>query len=302
MYKRGDRMIRFADNTMVTELKKIWKECFHDEDTYIDFFFREYFGDKSTLVYLIEGKPVSMLTLMPARLHGKTGIRNIYYIYAVATLPEARGKGYSSMLLDYSNEITNNATFLQPATKELEHFYERNGYSSTISRKMVRINKEQQEIDDKSQSELKAATISSKDTRYAIKELSDRDSSLYKNIRDRQLSCEYYIEWEEPELAYAIKENAFTGGKTLLIDETYIVMVREYEDVLYIREHTMPSDMIVEFAKQLLVDSNAKECSIHLTPIDNVQEAELQGIQTTQTIMSRFPVERGKGYFCLAFE
>lgn len=298
-------MIQFADNTMVIELKNIWKECFHDEDSYIDFFFREYFSDESTLVYLIDGKPVSMLTLMPARLHEKEDLQKVYYIYAVATLPEARGKGYSSMLLDYANEITSNATFLQPATKKLERFYERNGYSPTIIRKMIHIEKEQLEKDEKSEAELKAATLSSKRPRFAIKELSDRDCGLYKKIRDRWLSGNYYVEWEAPVLAYAIKENAFKGGKTLLVDDTYVVMIREYEDVLYIREHTMPSEMIVELARQLLTDSKAKECSIHLTQTDNLQAVELQRIkttQTTQTIMSRFPVERGKGYFSLAFE
>lgn len=298
-------MIQFADKTMVKQLKKIWKECFHDEDSYIDFFFREYFSDESTLVYLIDGKPVSMLTLMPARLHEKEELRNVYYIYAVATSPEARGKGYSSMLLDYANEITSNATFLQPATKELEQFYERNGYSSTIIRKMIHIEKEQLGLDVKSQTELKVATLSSKRPRFAIKELSDRDCDLYKKVRDRRLSGNYYVEWETQVLAYAIKENAFTGGKTLLVDDTYVVMIREYEDVLYIREHTMPSDMIVELARQLLKDSKAKECSIHLIQTDNLQAVELQRIKTTQTtqiIMSRFPVERGKGYFSLAFE
>lgn len=301
-------MIRFADNTMINELKKMWKECFHDEDSYIDFFFREYFSEESTLVYLKDGKPVSMLTLMPAKLHEKKGLRNIYYIYAVATLPEARGKGYSSMLLDYANEVTSNATFLQPATKELEQFYERNGYSSTIIRKMIHIEKEQLDIDAKSQGELKAATISTKRSHFSIKELSDKDSGLYKKLRDRRLSAEYYVEWEEPELTYAIKENAFTGGKTLLIDDVYVVMVREYEDVLYIREHTMPSEMIMDLAKQLLADSKARECSIHLIQGDNLQTVELQRTQatqptlTTQPIMSRFPVERGIGYFSLAFE
>lgn len=289
-------MIQFADNTMVEQLKKIWKECFYDEDSYVNFFFGEYFHDESTLVYLIDKTPVSMLTLMPAKLHEKNGIRKVYYIYAVATLPEARGKGYSSELLNYANEITKNSTFLQPATKELENFYERNGYSSTIIRKMIRIKREQVELEEKSQMELKAASITSERKRFAIKELRSGDSSLYKKIRDGRLSATNYIEWEENELAYAIKENAFTGGKTLLIDDSFIVMIREYEDVLYIREHTMPSDLIMELVRQLLTDSNLQECSVHLMRTDNLQANE------TQTIMTRFPVERGKGYFNLAFE
>lgn len=288
-------MIRFADFTMTKQLKKIWKECFHDENSYIDFFFQEYFNENTTLVYLLEGIPVSMLTLMPARLHESAGLRKVYYVYAVATLPEARGKGFSSKLLNYANMLTKDSTFLQPATKELVNFYEQNGYSKAIVRKTSYINREQLRFNEK-QMKLKAATISPMQRNYIVRELSEKDCSLYKKIRDKHLSDQGYIEWEEPVLAYAMKENAFTGGKTLLIDDTFVVMIREHEGVLYIREHTMPSDMILELARQLLMNYGIEECSIHLNLSDNLH------VDTTQTIMSRFPVEKGKGYFSLAFE
>lgn len=288
-------MIQFADFTMIEQLKKIWKECFHDEDSYIDFFFREFFNEKTTLVYLLDGTPVSMLTLMPAKLHEKSGIRNVYYIYAVATLPEAQGKGYSSKLLNYANEVTKNSTFLQPATKELENFYERNGYSEVIIRRTSTLSQEQLRLEE-NETKLKVATILADKREFSIKELSEKDSQLYKKIRDKHLSDNGYIEWEEPVLAYAMKENAFTGGKTLLIDDMYVLMIREYEGVLHIREHTMPSDMIIKLARQLLVDYDVQECSIHLNLSDNLH------VDKTQTIMSRFKVEQGKGYFSLAFE
>jgi GNAT superfamily N-acetyltransferase len=286
-------MIRFADYTMIEQLKKIWKECFHDEDSYIDFFFQEYFNDRTTLVYLFEGKPVSMLTLMPAKLHEKTGKRNVYYVYAVATLPEAQGKGYSSKLLNFANEITEHSTFLQPATKELENFYEKNGYSVAIVRKTSNLTSEQLELEEM---KLKVATISSKQREFKIRELSNKESVLYKKIRDKQLADVGYIEWEESVLAYAIKENAFTGGRTLLVDDSYVVMLREYEEVLHIREHTMPGDLIIEVARKLLASSDKRECSIHLTKSDELH------VDETQTIMSCFPVEKGEGYFSLAFE
>lgn len=288
-------MIRFADYTMIEQLKKIWKECFHDEDYYINFFFNEYFNEKTTLVYLCDGKPVSMLTLMPAKLHEKTGERNVYYVYAVATLPEARGKGYSSKLLNYINEITEDSTFLQPATKDLENFYERNGYSEAIVRKISNLTSEQLKLEEK-QMKLKVATISSKQREFKIRELSERESTLYKKIRDKNLSDVGYIEWDESVLAYAMKENDYTGGKTLLVDDSYVVMVREYEGVLHIREHTMPSNMIIELTRQLLEKSDVVKCSIHLNQSDDLH------VDVTQTIMSRFPVEKGKGYFSLAFE
>ncbi|WP_455715094.1 GNAT family N-acetyltransferase [Anaerosporobacter sp.] len=287
-------MIKFADYTMIEQLKKIWKECFHDEDSYIDFFFREFFNEKTTLVYMLDGIPVSMLTLMPAKLHEKAGIRKVYYIYAVATLPEAQGKGYSSKLLNYANEITKDSTFLQPATRELKNFYERNGYSEAIVRRTSTLNLEQLRVEEEQM--VKAATIPLEGKEFSIRELSEKDSALYKKIRDKQLSDVGYIEWEEAVLAFAMKENTFTGGKTLLVDDSYVVMVREYEGVLHIREHTLPRNMIISFTRQLLVDSNIQECSIHLNQFDNLQADE------SQLIMSRFPVEKGKGYFSLAFE
>ncbi|WP_310604203.1 GNAT family N-acetyltransferase [Anaerosporobacter sp.] len=302
-------MIQFANKAMVSELKKIWKECFHDEDSYINFFFCEYFNDKTTLVYMEDEKPVSMLTLMPAKLHERTGIREVYYVYAVATLPEAQGRGYSSKLLYYANEITKNATFLQPATKELESFYEKKGYLPTIARKSCVVTEKQLEelehdrleLEDISDSELKVASLLREDRKPAIhelmiRELTKEDSGLYKKIRDYKLSSVGYIEWEESVLAYAIKENALTGGKTLLIDDRYVAMVREYEGILYIREHTMPSDMVLKLAKQLLAKSSASECSIHLIRTDSLQ------VKDEQIVMSCFEVEKGNGYFNLAFE
>ena len=132
-------MIQFADRTMLQHLKLIWKECFHDPDEYIDFFFKSYFNTRTTLVYCINKIPVSMLTLMPANLYSSESITKIYYIYAVATLPSCQGKGYSSKLLQYANEITNTATFLQPANKDLERFYQRNGYQISVNRRITNI-------------------------------------------------------------------------------------------------------------------------------------------------------------------
>lgn len=284
-------MIQFADKTMVQDLKLIWKECFHDPDEYINFFFESYYGEQTTLVYCIEERPISMLTLMPANLHTSDGVREIAYIYAVATLPSYQGKGYSSKLLEYANEITNGETFLQPATTELEQFYLKNGYQKSLYRFIA---KRSDMIG--SDSELQVATVSDENTVYQIRELHKNDSELYTRKRDEFFEREGYIAWQENVIAFAIAENEFTGGKTLLINDEYLLMYRAYEGILYIREYTMPEDMLLEFIRSIPESKHCKEWRVYLN------RYEENKCSKKQVIMSTFPISTQDGYFNLAFE
>ena len=49
-------------------LKEIWKECFEDSDNYIDFYYKKRFQKENTLVYLLEDKIVSMLTMLSSQI------------------------------------------------------------------------------------------------------------------------------------------------------------------------------------------------------------------------------------------
>jgi hypothetical protein len=49
---------------------------------------------------------------------------------------------------------------------------------------------------------------------YYVSEIS---ASKYKEIRDRYFENEGYVRWDEKALEYAVAENDFCGGKTLLL-------------------------------------------------------------------------------------
>jgi GNAT superfamily N-acetyltransferase len=267
-------MIRFATKDMIPELKLIWKESFHDDDAYIDFYYENRFKGENTLVWLENERAVSMLTLMPAFLHESSGRKKVFYIYAVSTLPSYRGKGISSLLLQHANRITDGMTILVPATESLFNFYERNGYQPNFSRKVVNlvVHEEVDRFVSKRAnmegllkvSEYKENQNDESVFGIDIEEIKPSDASKYKLLRDQAFGGEGYIEWDEPSVAYSIMENTFTGGFTHLIDGKYIAMSRPFEGTLFIRETTLPSNYLKVYADTMVKRLSCKKIEIYL--------------------------------------
>ena len=83
-------------------LKALWRKAFHDPDCYIDWFYDCCWAPEDTLLLLEDGVLASMLDLMPMELSlpdGRTA--QAYYVYALATDPGVRKKGYGRKLLHY---------------------------------------------------------------------------------------------------------------------------------------------------------------------------------------------------------
>ncbi|MDD3659718.1 MAG: GNAT family N-acetyltransferase [Lachnospiraceae bacterium] len=127
-------MITFAMNSDIPILKKIWKEIFHDEDWYLDDFFRTYFKEgKSCLIWKEDDKIVAMLHMIPYtyRICPHEN-KNAIYLYALATLEEYRGKGIMDALIleafgsaGDSGEVS---FLLIAASEELIRYYKKRGF------------------------------------------------------------------------------------------------------------------------------------------------------------------------------
>lgn len=117
----------------VPALKKLWSECFGDAEFYLDFYFQNRFVPEDTLI-VREEEPVAMLTLMEASVNGEKG----FYIYAVATLPDHRGRGLQRQLSRYAEEVMRERggrfACLVPAEEGLFTFYEKLGYRRAFTR------------------------------------------------------------------------------------------------------------------------------------------------------------------------
>lgn len=127
-------MILAATAAMVPALKRIWRECFGDEQRYIDFLFDAVAKPGDVLAVLDdEGIPQAMLCIRKAALAAPgRELGACAYIYGVATLPAMQGRGLSTLLLEEAHRRLAAegavASVLVPAGESLHGFYAKRGY------------------------------------------------------------------------------------------------------------------------------------------------------------------------------
>jgi predicted acetyltransferase len=200
-------MITTAKNVNVSELKNLWKLCFHDEDAYINFYYENRFKAEETLVYLVENQVVAMLTLMPGFVVHPNEKLPVRYVYAVATHPEHRRKGYAAALMEYANYVEDKdylGTFLVPASASLFQYYEALGYQN-VSHKNVLHKKMEDFCHDLVQFDLKQEIES-------VTPLKLEDFYL---LRAKSYTETGFVLWEHEDLDYLLKEFLYLGGQAL---------------------------------------------------------------------------------------
>ncbi len=140
-------MIELAKERDIPRLRQIWKACFGDPDSYLDFYFSNGFPLFKTLVDWEEGEIASMLTVVPAFYQKDGECFDAAYLYAVGTAPEQRGKGAASRLLSETQECLRtsgiHAAALFPAAEGRYRCYERLGDRSCFSVCEVRLRREE---------------------------------------------------------------------------------------------------------------------------------------------------------------
>jgi GNAT superfamily N-acetyltransferase len=136
-------MIEFADWGMRGELAQIWQTCFDDPERPVKYFMNNYFRPENCLVYRAGGKVASVVYLLPAYIEADPKPLQAHYIYAAATLPQYRGRGYMAALLAWAALAGANRgdwySVVLPANRELYSFYEKSDYSSFFQVRTVSI-------------------------------------------------------------------------------------------------------------------------------------------------------------------
>ncbi len=195
-------MMTLADRSMLGGLKKIWKECFGDEDSYIDLFFKKRFVPEDTLVYVLDGSPVSMLFMLPVSAETPDKEYRGRYRYAVATLPSEQKKGFSTELLNAACEETlkrkEDFAILCPASESLADFYEKRGFSRACVCKRISLYTEGAPLCRVSPARLEDCA--------GIRDSFFRDSS-------------FYVRWDGEALRYQNDEVLFNGGSIFLLED-----------------------------------------------------------------------------------
>ena len=123
-----DKISALCLTTEQREMRAMWHDIFGDEIAEIDSFLVRH-TDALPVIHKEADKVVSMLFVVPLQMWEQ----RVAYIYAVATLPEYRGRGIASELLSealrYISESGNfDCAALIPSSTESKRLYERLGF------------------------------------------------------------------------------------------------------------------------------------------------------------------------------
>jgi len=268
-YRAVESPIVFADETQYDHIIELWNQCFGDDRAYIELYLAERFESENMYVIYQDNRPVSMASLLPVQVTINGSKENARYVYAVATLPEYRNRGYASEIIKHAFEKYKEPLILQPADRDLQGYYEKQGFIDVFGESPCWIyagrctKKAEIPIFPPGSRDLKAAEET--DVEQDLEMLgnwmvSDADEKEYKFVRDSFFEGEGYVEWDEKAVAYAIKENQFCGGRTLLLirdtetkkSQKAVLMYRIEEDSLHIVETTLDDVELHNILPELL--------------------------------------------------
>lgn len=119
-----------AKNSDIPYLKKMWKDIFKDDDSYINLFFSYKFKEGNTFVIKDNKKIVSTLYVEYTDVFINGKIYKGAYFCGIATISEYRKKGYAKKLIEYakSNVKEVDIIYLIPANESLFEFYKESGF------------------------------------------------------------------------------------------------------------------------------------------------------------------------------
>jgi GNAT superfamily N-acetyltransferase len=126
-------MICFAEWGMRGELARIWEVCFKEPVRPAKFFLNNYFRPENCLVYQMNDQIEAAVYLLPAQLSVGAKHAQAHYIYAAATLPQYRGRGYMAALMAAAALTGANRgdrySIVLPADEGLYEFYKKSDYT-----------------------------------------------------------------------------------------------------------------------------------------------------------------------------
>lgn len=184
--------------------RELWALAFGDDGAYVDNFYQNYYRPERVLVLEEDGVIQSMTAWFHTVFdtadgnHWKTG-----YLYAVATHPAARGKGYAGMLLKYADfylkeEACCQAVTTVPAEESLHRFFAANGFRECFSHRCVT-----------------AASV----RQFSGEHLISLSPVRYGELREKLLEGQMHIAYPADALEYQAGCCRVSGGGLYLIEK-----------------------------------------------------------------------------------
>lgn len=258
-YVATESDVVYADRETDGEaIQEIWQTCFGDEEEYIEFYLGHRMTKENMLVIYADGRPVSMASFLPVEYLCEGEYLDARYVYAVATLPEYRGRGFASKILNFAKEKYGGPLILSPADESLMQYYEKLGFKRAFP-------------DTRSTMEcaadMQALEIKDSEPFPCMEPIT---AGEYLAVRDEKCAKEGYVRWDEDAIAYAMELGESCGGNTVAVtceddrkpdkqEKRDILMYDKEGDTLTILETTLSKECLTEIMPQLLAQTGAKQ-------------------------------------------
>lgn len=237
---------RLAKEEETNPQKLLWRHCFGDSESYIDFHFAHRNKKDKTVILLDDEEIAAMLTMIPVKTvtPKKLSIDTVMF-YAIATHPDYQNKGYATRLMDFSNqylrENDRHLSVLVPASKKLFGFYNKQGYSDGF---YIR------------ETQLTRTAINNlpicKSSKFTISAISPKE---YNQRRNNQLEGRLYVAYADEDIAYQKKLSQLSGADIYGIEslevQGCVVIERVNLDKVLIKEILLPAQAINGAIKEI---------------------------------------------------
>jgi predicted acetyltransferase len=252
--------VRLAQKCEVEKLKEIWKLSFiGDSDENIENYYNYCFREEETMLLLYDEEIASMLTMLPVKLTEEDlKRRNSTMVYAVATHPKYRKRGFATKLMNFTHQYlqdkNNVFSLLVPEGEHLFGFYRQLGYEDGFYVRESLLTKddiETQTVDNIESCSIKKA-----------------EAAEYNLIRNRCLQGKQYISYDDKDIAYQkiISKQAGADIYRLQIGEIEgcAAIERLSQDKIIIKEILIPDQLLMIAVEQIMKVHHAKEYVIRM--------------------------------------
>ncbi|HZK83528.1 MAG TPA: GNAT family N-acetyltransferase [Desulfosporosinus sp.] len=253
--------VRLAQQGDVIDLKEIWKRCFGDLDSYIDFYYTHRYKADETAVLLCDGKIRAMLTMISVRtVFPDQQSVNTTMLYGIATHPDDQNRGLATQLIDFSHRYLkarkNELCVLVPATMQLFNYYRRQGYENGFYIRESLLSRDR--VD-------RLPIVRSRPCRML-----SITPEAYNRRRNNQLSGRLFIMYQDEDIAYQKKLSQQSGADIYALDieeiQGCLTVERISSDKVLIKEILLPEDCINVALKQIVKYLSAKEYIVRTPP------------------------------------
>lgn len=192
----------------------LWQLVFRDDPSFVQNFLRFLEPPEHAVIIRDDKQVISMAHLIPCRYETEEDAFSAYYLYAAATHPDYRGRGYMATLLSFAKQLAakrgTDLIFLVPAESGLYSYYEQFGYQPALYRRTLSL----------SRSAFLRALPEWKE------ESSFRSGLNRREQREQALRKTAHLSYTEKQLQYFFFLQAASGEKVSFAENGYAVYDR----------------------------------------------------------------------------